>query len=745
MSRLGVWGGVAQTWEKVTDASILKDGDVVTFVNEANKVALGAANTNNFGQVTITLKNNTFESVTGLTELTLEKSGNNWAFKTSDNQYLYAASKSANQMKTWDTNDDGNSQAEITISSGNATVKFTGTNTHNLIRYNSGSKIFSCYASGQLAIQLYKKAPSGTATHVTFGTDVDGKTFDVNEGEETSFAAKTASEKDNVAGTIAYASNKTNIVSVDAATGALTYGKEYGEATITATFTPTDATTYQSSTASYTINYIEKQKTATTLTFNEGEHSLKLGSTMTVKAVLTANDTEISGDVKYTSSATNVATVDETTGVVTPLKEGETTITATYEGSLEYKPATATYVIEVVDPNKKEVDAVVFYESFNNAGGTGGNDDKWSDNIAVNNWSESDFDQKGWTIASNVYGADQCIRIGSSKNSGAVTTPALGIDGDAVLTFNAGAWAKDASKLTLTISGGGTFEGEKDVTISPKDSEFSTYTVNITGGTATTKIKFTSSKRVFLDEVKVTQKKLVPAVTLDENAEADATDEVLINHDDELVYLTINRTVSDTYLNPVCFPFDLTKEQIADVFGEGAVVNEYTSVTGTVMNFTPTTTMTANKPYIVKATQGFTTKDIPGVTLKLAANKENEVSQGNDDFVATFVGNVEKFSFKSTEGDQLFLGKDGNLYRPQTVGQNLKGMRAYFDEVLDVTGDTNSAKVNIGGTLTSISQIMKGEAMTGKVYNLNGQYVGTSLTSLPKGLYIMNGKKYVVK
>ena len=72
----------------------------------------------------------------------------------------------------------------------------------------------------------------------------------------------------------------------------------------------------------------------------------------------------------------------------------------------------------------------------------------------------------------------------------------------------------------------------------------------------------------------------------------------------------------------------------------------------------------------------------------------------------------------------------------------MKGMRAYFD-VYDYTG--SEAKVNIGGGLSSIGQLMNGEAITGKVYNLNGQYVGNTLDGLAKGLYIINGKKYIVK
>ena len=34
---------------------------------------------------------------------------------------------------------------------------------------------------------------------------------------------------------------------------------------------------------------------------------------------------------------------------------------------------------------------------------------------------------------------------------------------------------------------------------------------------------------------------------------------------------------------------------------------------------------------------------------------------------------------------------------------------------------------------------------TTKVYNMAGQYVGNSLQGLGKGLYVVNGKKYIVK
>ena len=55
----------------------------------------------------------------------------------------------------------------------------------------------------------------------------------------------------------------------------------------------------------------------------------------------------------------------------------------------------------------------------------------------------------------------------------------------------------------------------------------------------------------------------------------------------------------------------------------------------------------------------------------------------------------------------------------------------------------------IEGELTDIEGIEAeiGVAADGKVYNLNGQAVNNngSLDGLPKGIYIVNGKKYVVK
>lgn len=92
---------------------------------------------------------------------------------------------------------------------------------------------------------------SSTSTSLTFGADVDGKTFTVRQGE--SFADKTATVTPaDAKGSISYASDNEEAISVNPTTGAVSF-LAFGKATITATFTPEKG--YLGSSASYTIAY----------------------------------------------------------------------------------------------------------------------------------------------------------------------------------------------------------------------------------------------------------------------------------------------------------------------------------------------------------------------------------------------------------------------------------------------------------------------------------------------------------
>lgn len=97
----------------------------------------------------------------------------------------------------------------------------------------------------------YYAGTSDTSTSLTFGADVDGKTFTVRQGD--SFADKTATVTPaDAKGSISYASDNEEAISVNPTTGAVSF-LAFGKATITATFTPEKG--YIGSSASYTIAY----------------------------------------------------------------------------------------------------------------------------------------------------------------------------------------------------------------------------------------------------------------------------------------------------------------------------------------------------------------------------------------------------------------------------------------------------------------------------------------------------------
>ena len=69
----------------------------------------------------------------------------------------------------------------------------------------------------------------------------------------------------------------------------------------------------------------------------------------------------------------------------------------------------------------------------------------------------------------------------------------------------------------------------------------------------------------------------------------------------------------------------------------------------------------------------------------------------------------------------------------------------YSDNTSDI-GDMSLVTLSFTYQTTGISQVEDiKKALRGKVYNLQGQYVGSSLQGLSKGVYIINGKKVIIK
>lgn len=77
-----------------------------------------------------------------------------YAFNTGSG-YIYAASSSKNQLKTQQKNNDNGSWTISCTAEGVATITANGDNTRKSLKYNT-SGLFSCYASGQSAVAIYK-------------------------------------------------------------------------------------------------------------------------------------------------------------------------------------------------------------------------------------------------------------------------------------------------------------------------------------------------------------------------------------------------------------------------------------------------------------------------------------------------------------------------------------------------------------------------------------------------------------
>ena len=169
---------VPGSYALVTDASTLKAGDkiLIAYINEETKHVLSTTQNNNnraaTGEVTLN-SDGTLTPGEAAQVITLEKAGNNYLFNVGTG-YLYAASSNSNWLRT-ETEADDNAKAAISISDGSATITFQGSNTRNIMRYNpnSGTPIFSCYASTssvKSAPQIYRQV----SAPATLKGDVDG-------------------------------------------------------------------------------------------------------------------------------------------------------------------------------------------------------------------------------------------------------------------------------------------------------------------------------------------------------------------------------------------------------------------------------------------------------------------------------------------------------------------------------------------------------------------------------------------
>ncbi len=485
-----------------------------------------------------------------------------------------------------------------------------------------------------------------------------------------------------------------------------------------------------------TVYYTSSNQTSTTTTFgaevDNNTFEVRDGETFEGR-VATCTTEGATGTIVYKSSNEAIAKVDATTGSITlGAKYGTAVITAQFVATGSFADSEAKYSI-------KHVGDFVFYESFDKCNGEGGIGNSWSGSLSGDALSDKATDNPGWTFV-NGRERNQCASFGTTDDGGSATSPNIQIDQKAQLKFKAACWNTKAenSQITISVSNGTlTYNGKnsQSVTIDMVKGAWTDYSM-IVSGTNSFTVTFAgpdTKNRFFLDEVMVT--KVAPQeITLDENSDN-------IVEAAENVNVMLKRTFyKDGEWNTLCLPFAVANAKTAF---DGAELREVDTEksNGNTIVFKEATAIEAGKPYLIKWANSSAAvnveKKFEGVTLVAAATPV-EVNNGGISFNGFY---------KMTEASELgasvaAIGAGNKLFKV-TEGK-MKGFRAAF--VLSSGAEATGYRVVIDGTATGIEDlVIDGVKANGRVYNLNGQYVGNSLNGLQPGLYIQNGKKIVVK
>lgn len=163
-------GGPTASYELVTTEEFLVDGDyIIVGINSGKYYTFGTSANNNIPAIEVT---SLYQTDTGLfiddaegtladaeVKITELANGNRTIqYKAESDQYLYAASSGSNHLRLRAANSDANSEWLITPSSGKTVMTAQGSNTRNIIRFNTTNNppLFSCYSTGQTDVYLYR-------------------------------------------------------------------------------------------------------------------------------------------------------------------------------------------------------------------------------------------------------------------------------------------------------------------------------------------------------------------------------------------------------------------------------------------------------------------------------------------------------------------------------------------------------------------------------------------------------------
>lgn len=229
---------------------------------------------------------------------------------------------------------------------------------------------------------------------------------------------------------------------------------------------------------------------------------------------------------------------------------------------------------------------------------------------------------------------------------------------------------------------------------------------------------------------------------------------------DSEVDIKVIRTIKANEWSTLCLPFDMTETQVKDAFGEDVQLAEFVdyeeqydeaevNIIGIQVNFTESDLaadgLIANYPYIIKISspiEYFCTRSIIQPDED-GAISEYAVGRGSRRHVyGTFYGTLH--SGVTIPNMSLFLS--GNNFYYSTGQTVIKGLRGYFtfEDVLSNNAGASGVSFNVDET-DDIRQIKTEKANVSGVYDLQGRKIMVDGVQLKKGIYIIDGKKKVIK
>ena len=183
--------------------------------------------------------------------------------------------------------------------------------------------------------------------------------------------------------------------------------------------------------------------------------------------------------------------------------------------------------------------------------------------------------------------------------------------------------------------------------------------------------------------------------------------------------------------NTITLPFAVDD---LSVFGEGAKAYKLTSYNDGALSFEPITALESGMPYVLYVeTAAEANGDFKFEGVDITATEPATVGFNDAKFVATYA----PMAAGTMTGKYGVVPSTGKIQKG-SANASMKGFRAYFE----LPAGANGARMIIDGEdVTAISSIITDAENGNAIYNLNGQRVNAAT----KGVYIINGKKMIIK